>query len=110
MKNYSKIVAPLTCLTYKDKLEWSTKANQAFQDLKKAFTIAPILIHLNFQKLFFLESHAFDFALEAIFSQHSEDGSLHPRALHLQKFTTMEINYEIYDEELLAIIYLFQEW
>ena len=86
------------------------EADQAFEALKKAFTIAPILIHPDFQKFFFLESDASDFALEAVLSQPSEDGRLHLIAFHLQKFTAAEINYEIHDQELLAIVDSFQEW
>ena len=110
IKDYSKIAAPLTRLTCKDKLEWSTEADQAFEILKMAFTSAPILTHLDFQKPFFLESDASDFALGAVLSQHGEDERLHPVAFHSRKFTAAEINYEIHDKELLAIIDSFQEW
>ena len=110
IQNYSKIAAPLTKLTYKDKLEWSVEAHQAFEALKKAFTTVPILIHPDFQKPFFLESDASDFALGAVLSQLSEDGRLHPVAFHSRKFMTTEINYEIHNKELLAIVDSFQEW
>ena len=110
IKDYSKIAAPLTRLTCKDKLEWSTEADQSFEILKMAFTSAPILTHLDFQKPFFLESDASDFALGAVLSQHGEDERLHPVAFHSRKFTAAEINYEIHDKELLAIIDSFQEW
>ena len=63
IQKYSKITAPLTKLTCKDKLEWSVEANQVFEALKKAFTTAPILIYPDFQKPFFLESDASNFAL-----------------------------------------------
>ena len=110
IQNYSKIAASLTRLTCKDKLEWSTEADQAFETLKKAFTTAPILTHPDFQKPFFLETDASDFALGAVLSQSSEDGRLHPVAFHSRKFTAAEINYEIHDKELLAIVDSFQEW
>ena len=110
IKDYSKIATPLTRLTCKDKLEWSTEADQAFEILKTAFTSAPILTHPDFQKPFFLESDASDFALGAVLSQHGEDGRLHPVAFHSRKFTAAEINYEIHDKELLAIVDSFQEW
>ena len=45
IKNYSQVVAPLTRLTSKDKLEWGPQAEKAFQDFKTAFTTAPILVH-----------------------------------------------------------------
>ena len=110
IQNYSKIAAPLTKLTCKDKLEWSVEADQALEALKKAFTTTPILIYPDFQKPFYLESDASDFALGAVLSQPSEDGCLHSIAFHLQKFTAAEINYEIHDKELLAIVDSFQEW
>ena len=83
INNYSNIVAPLICLTCKDKLERSTQANQSFQNFKKAFTTVPILIHPVFQKSFFLKSDASDFAFGEVLSQHSGDGCLHPITFHL---------------------------
>jgi hypothetical protein len=53
-------------LTCKNKLEWSP--DQAFQNLKTAFTMAPILIHPDFLKPFFFKSDAFDYALGTILS------------------------------------------
>jgi len=110
IQNYSKIAAPLTRLTCKNKLEWNAEADQAFETLKKAFTTAPILTHPDFQKPFFLETDASDFALGAVLSQPDKDGHLHPVAFHSRKFTATEINYEIHDKELLAIVDSFQEW
>ena len=60
-------------ITYKDKLEWSVEADQAFQDLKIAFTTTPILIHLDFSKPFFFESYASNYAIEVVLSQKEED-------------------------------------
>jgi hypothetical protein len=97
-------------LTCKDKLEWNAEADQTFETLKMAFTTVPILTHPDFQKLFFLETDASDFALGAVLSQPDKDRRLHPVAFHSQKFTAAEINYEIHDKELLAIVDSFQEW
>jgi hypothetical protein len=110
IRNYSKIAAPLTRLTRKDKLEWNAKADQEFETLKKAFTTAPILTHPDFQKSFFLKTNDSDFALGAVLSQPNKDGRLHPVAFHSRKFTAAEINNEIHDKELLAIVDPFQEW
>jgi hypothetical protein len=110
IRNYSKIATSLTRLTCKDKLEWNAEADQAFETLKKAFTMAPILTHPNFQKPFFLETDASDFALGAILSQPDKDGRLHPVAFHSRKFIVAEINYEIHDKEFLAIVDSFQKW
>ena len=39
-----------------------------------------------------------------------EDNKLHPVAFYSRKFSAAEINYEIHDKELLAIVDSFQEW
>ena len=39
-----------------------------------------------------------------------DDGQLHPVAFHSRKFEVAEINYEIHDKELLAIVDSFQQW
>lgn len=110
IKNYSQVAAPLTRLTCKDKLEWTPAAQKAFEDLKVAFTTAPILVHPDFTKAFYMETDASDFALGAVLSQMGEDGKLHPIAFYSRKFSAAEINYEIHDKELLAIVDSFQEW
>jgi hypothetical protein len=108
--DYSKIAAPLTHLTWKDKFVWDEKAKEAFETLKKAFTSAPILVHADSSKPFFLEADALDFALGSVLSQYGKDGQLLPIAYRSLKFSTTEINYEIHDKELLAIIDAFEEW
>ena len=65
IKNYSQVAGLFTRLTCKDKLEWRPQAERVFQDLKTAFTTAPILVHPDFAKAFYLETDASDFALGA---------------------------------------------
>ena len=57
-----------------------------------------------------MESDASDFALGAVLSQRDDDNRLHPNAFHSRKFTPAEINYEIHDKELLAIVDSFKHW
>ena len=105
IKDYSKIVLPLTELTQKNRpFVWSTNANSAFEGLKQAFTSAPILMHVDPKKRFILEPDASDFALGSMLFQIGDDGQLHPVAFHSRKFEAAEINYEIHDKELLAIV------
>jgi|SRR5579859_7770505 len=51
-----------------------------------------------------LEADASDYALGAVVSQRLPDGVLHPVAFHSRKFNKVELNYEIYDKEMLAIV------
>jgi len=53
---------------------------------------------------------ASDFALGAVLSQRDKEGRLHPVAFHSRKFQPVEINYEIHDKELLAIVDAFKHW
>jgi hypothetical protein len=101
---------PLTQLTQKNQsFIWTTSTAQAFSELKKAFTSAPILAHVDPLKPFLIEADASDFSLGSILSQHGEDG-FHPVAFHSRKFTAAQINYEVHDKELLAIVDSFEQW
>ena len=111
IKNYSTVVSPLTALTCKDrKFDWDLKAQNAFDDLKRRFTSAPILTHANPDRQYIVETDGSDFALGAVLSQLQDDGKLHPIAFYSRKFSAAEINYEIYDKELLAIVAAFEQW
>jgi len=113
IQDYSRVARPLTELTKKgDGREWSwtPEAEEAFQELKRRFTTAPILAHFDATKPVIIESDASDFALGAILSQRDEENRLHPVAFHSRKFTPAEINYEIHDKELLAIVDAFKHW
>jgi len=57
-----------------------------------------------------IETDASDFAIGAILSQRDEEGRLHPVVFHSWKFQPVEINYEIHDKELLAIVDTFKHW
>jgi hypothetical protein len=89
---------------------WNEAAQHAFNALKQAFTTAPILAHVNPNEQFTLETDASDFALGAVLSQVQKDNQLHPVAFYSRKFTPAEINYDVYDKELLAIVASFGEW
>ena len=57
-----------------------------------------------------METDASDFALGTVLSQHDDENQLHPVALHSRKFSPAEINYEIHDKELLAVVDSFKHW
>ena len=112
IKDYSRVARPLTELTKggKKEWEWNLQAEEAFQELKQRFTTAPILAHFDATKTVIIETDASDFAIGAVLSQRDEEGRLHPVAFHSRKFQPAEINYEIHDKELLAIVDAFKHW
>ena len=66
---------PLIQLTHKNQpFIWSSDAVEAFESLKQAFTMTPILAHVDSTKCFILEPDASDFALGSVLSQTGDDG------------------------------------
>ena len=51
-----------------------------------------------------MDADASDFALGCILSQTNPDGELHPVCYYSRKFSPAELNYPIYDKELLAVV------
>ena len=110
IKGYSTIVTPLTRLTRKDApFDWKSPQDAAFSSLKKAFASADLLKHFDPTKQLVLETDASDYAIAGILSQEDE-GHLHPIAFMSRKMLPAELNYEIHDKEMLAIISSFKEW
>jgi len=113
IQNYSQVARHLMELTKKEKKEdwvWNQEAQTAFEELKRRFTTAPILAHFDPTRQVIIESDASDIALGAVLSQRDEANRLHPVAFHTRKFQPAEINYEIHDKELLAIVDAFKHW
>ena len=103
--------SPLIELTRKGmSFQWTPSTQHAFDLLKEVFTRAPVLLHVDPTKPFQVETDAFDFAIGAILSQPNDDGILHLVAYYSRKFTTLEINYPIYEKELAAIVATFTKW
>ena len=111
IKSFSKIATPLTALTKKDvAFKWTEMAEDAFLTLKKAFTTAPILQHFSPNRPIVIETDASDYAIAGIISHPDEQNQLRPIAFYSRKLTDVELNYEIYDKEMLAIVWAFKEW
>jgi hypothetical protein len=108
---YSRIVAPLTKLTRKGiPFKWEHDQQEAFDELKQAFTTAPVLRHFDPDLPITVETDASDYYSAGILSQLDPEGRLHPVAYFSKKHATAECNYEIHDKELLAIVRCFEEW
>jgi hypothetical protein len=107
---YSKIAHPLTQLTKKDvPFVFSDDTRAAFQTLKDAFTTAPVLSHHQPGIQCVLETDASDYAIGAVVSQR-QGKHLHPIVFFSRKLTPVELNYEIHDKELLAVVDGFKQF
>ena len=89
---------------------WECKQKEAFEKLKKKFILASILASFNPEKKIILKTDASDQALGSCLSQSDAEGQLHPDAYRSRKFSGPELNYDVHDKELLAIVDAFEEW
>jgi hypothetical protein len=111
IRNYSHIVQPLTFLTRKGvPFAWSMEQQKAFDILKATFTSAPVLARFDPDRDIIVETDASAYISAGVLSQYDDDNILHPVAYFSKKHSPAECNYEIYDEELMAIICAFEEW
>ena len=109
--NFSGLASPLTALTRKNmKFDWSTSCESAFNQIKKAFNDNQMLAHFDPRRKTILETDASDFVTAAILSQYDDSDVLRPVAFMSKKMIPAELNYEIYDKELLAIVNAFETW
>ncbi|KAL0195021.1 hypothetical protein M9458_008593, partial [Cirrhinus mrigala] len=113
IKNYSSITAPLTSLLRgKPKnLTWNPAAHEAFQRLKNIFSTAPLLHHPDPELPFTVEVDASISGVGAVLSQAvGEPPLLHPCAFYLRELSPAEQNYDVGNQELLAIKLALEEW
>jgi len=61
------------------------------------------------EKLITLKTNASNEAIEACISQSDDKRHLHLIAFHSRKLTDAELNYEIHDKKLLAIVNFFKQ-
>ena len=111
--HYSELAIPLHSLTMKKAKEsfngLTEAAKQAFDQLKLAFTTAPVLRHFDPLLPSTLITDASDYAFTSILLQPDTKQLLHPISYYSWNFSPAKINYEIHDKELLAIVDSFRD-
>ena len=111
IKDYSKLTAPLHALTRKDAIfNWTDKANEAFEHLKRAFVTTPVLAQFDPDHETALDADSSSYCTGGILSQYDDDGVLRPVAFFSKKNSPAQCNSEIHVKEMLAIIRCLQEW
>jgi len=106
--NFAAIVSSITDLLRQDtKFEWGEAQEAAFLKVTILFTSGktPILRHYDPDRPALLETEASDFAIAGILSQKFKDGKLHPVQFVSSKLNTAELNYDVYDKEMLAMLF-----
>jgi hypothetical protein len=90
-------------LTGNTSFKWTSECQEAFDKLKSLITNAPILSIPNSHDKFHLECDTSEYALGTVLSQH-QDNKWKAIGFISKSFTPTQWNYEIYNQELLAIM------
>ena len=110
IKDFTKLTSLLTALTKKNvAFKWETPEQCLFESIKKTFSTIPILQHFDLEKEYVVETDTSDYVSGAVLSQPDHEEVLHPVAFLSHHHLLAECNYKIYNKELLAIVYAFEE-
>jgi hypothetical protein len=105
VKNYGKIVAPLTALLKNNSFTWTPTAAQDFQTLKMAMCTTPVLTLLDFTKTFVLEFDASGKGIGIVLMQEGP-----PLAFTSKQMSERHLGKSIYEKEMLAILHGMDLW
>ena len=81
IRNYGSIAAPLTKLLKKDAFHWNAEADEAFQNLKKVMTQAPVLSLPKFSKQFMIEVDTSGKGLGTVLMQERQPMAFYNKAI-----------------------------
>jgi len=97
VKDFSKIAAPLSALSEKNrKFCWTGECQRAFETLKTLLTTAPVLAMPNDVDTFILDTDASQYAIGAVLSQ-IQKGIERPVAYACRKLSKSEVNYYVFE-------------
>ena len=104
-----KNIKPFTRLTKKNKLwRWQKEQRTLFKKLKELFIVKPILKIYTPSLLIVVEIDILDFVLGVYLVQKYLNG-WHLVTYYSRKMTPPELNYDIYNKELLGIVTALKE-
>jgi len=86
------------------KWDWTEKQEKAFRELKERFTKEPVLTVLDLDKKIRMEVDLSDYATGGVLSMECKDGIWRPVVYLSKLLNETEINYEIHNKKMLAII------
>jgi len=111
---YAAIVSPITdSLRGPDEsILWKEPQEAALLKIIILFTSGktPILGHYDRNRPALMETAASDFAIAGILSKKFKHGKLHPVSFISGKLLPAEFNYDVFDKEMLAVVFSLKKW
>jgi hypothetical protein len=105
VRDYGKISSPLTALLKKEAFQWTETAEEAFNKLKHAMTITPVLVLPDFTKTFIIESDASGVGIGVVLMQEGR-----PLAFTSKALSPLHLKMSVYDNEMLVVVHAVTKW
>jgi hypothetical protein len=105
IRNYGSLAAPLTSLLKKNAFHWTPSATTAFQSLKQAMLLPPVLRLPDFNQPFVIECDASGSGLGAVLMQDRQ-----PIAFLSKALKGRALLLSTYEKELLSLVTAVQHW
>jgi hypothetical protein len=107
IRNFSGICAPMMDIVKKKHkyFNWIEEAKKSFKVLKKKITKQPILVLLDFGKIFQVRCDASGIAIGAVLSQDNR-----PVAYFSEKLNETKDKYSTYDKDFYVVIQALKKW
>ncbi|XP_041674065.1 uncharacterized protein LOC121529962 [Drosophila eugracilis] len=86
------------------KCSLSPDAKLAVESLKMALTTAPVLVHADFKRRFFIQCDASHVRVGAVLFQRDDDGQEQPIAFFSAKMNNHQVNYTVTEKECVATL------
>jgi transposase InsO family protein len=111
IRNFGLIAKPLTTITRPtEPFVWSKECDQAFEDLRKSLLAAQAIHHFNPELPTKLETDSSDGVIAGVISQEHSQSQWYPVGFYSHVLSGHEVNWEIHDKELYAIVEAFRKW
>ena len=106
IRDFATIAKPLHKLTEKTaKFQWTQQCQEAFEELRRKLTSAPVLAFPDYSRPFTLDTDASGTGLGAVLSQVDEDGKERVIAYASRTMSKAERRYCVTRKELLAVVF-----
>ncbi len=110
IKNFSNLVMSIMTLIQKNtSFKWTEKTDQDFKKLKAMFISASILVSFDHTCMIMMKTDFSDWCIDKILLQ-LINNVWRLCVYYSKKNASAECNYEIYDKEMLVIIWCLKEW
>jgi hypothetical protein len=104
--SYAQICSPLTDLTKTGvRFVWTDDCQRSFEKLKSCLITEPLLRHPDPSRVYHVYTDSSMRAVGGVAAQMYEDGE-HPVQFESRLMTGAELNYQVHEQELLALVYI----